>query len=328
MSNLTSADNLSQWANQAGELFARLPLDKVRYALGLCIGIWFIAMLADIFWLAMPKPAEPSPRILASISGSSGAGTSGSSSSSEQVNVATMQSWNLFGAEAETATEEIVKELQPADATLGEDAKETRLKLRLLGVITSTDPAGGYAVLEYQNKAELYKVGDKIPGGRDVSLARVKIDRAIIDNRGNYEAVLLYDDSKAGAPRVVARPKTTASGKKVQDLRRNNDITSMAKGYRDQLLSNPMSLAEVIRISPAKSSDGAIIGYRVRPGKHRQQFADLGLKSGDIVTSVNGVDLSDPANAMQLYGQLRELTEATFAVKRGNEDITLIVGLE
>ncbi|CAA0106340.1 Type II secretion system protein C [BD1-7 clade bacterium] len=326
MSNLASADNLSKLASIAGDAISRLPVEKIRFFSLLLIGVWFVAMLAEIFWLAMPMPQQPAVvPPMPNASSLNHGGSAGSSSSA--INVPQMQSWNLFGEEAKSADDEVVKELQPADATVGQDAKETRLKLSLLGVITSTDPANGYAVLEYQNKAELYRVGDKIPGGRDVSLFRVHTDRAIIDNRGNYEAVLLYDETVKSTQKPVARPRKT-TGDKVVDHRRSSSVSALAKGYRDQLLSNPMSLAEVIRISPAKGSDGSIIGYRVRPGKHRQQFSDLGLKSGDIVTSVNGVELSDPSNAMQLYGQLRELTEATFAVKRGDEEITLIVGLE
>lgn len=193
--------------------------------------------------------------------------------------------------------------------------------------MASSDVNLSYAIIEYQGKSDLYKVGDALPAGRNVLLSKVLADRVIIDNRGEFEAVFLYDDAKDKPGRPIAKTDNNSAQKKMIDKRNNPNITRMAGKYRQQLLTNPMSLLDVINITMAKDSQDNLLGYRVRPGKHRKQFQTLGLKTGDIITSVNGVSLDDPAKAMQLYQNLRSTTEAAFTIKRGNETVNLVIGL-
>ena len=190
---------------------------------------------------------------------------------------------------------------------------------------------GGYAIIAAANASGLYKVGEKIEGFPDVTLAKVEADRAILNNRGNSEFLLLYDDeanqvTDAGDAPVSAL--STNAPKTVVDRRNDAQFSEMATNYRDRLVENPMSLADIIKVSVAKDGEGTVIGYRIRPGRDRKQFADFGLQSGDIVTSINGMPLNDPARAMELYGQLRDLKEASFVVQRGGEQINMMVGLK
>lgn len=284
-------------------------------------------MSADVFWMLVPQPSSAALPAMMQTYSAAGARAPVVRSEKPQIDIANMQSWHLFG---QNKQELVVVEQTPLvndDEAL--DAKETRLNLKLLGVMLSTGN-DSYAVIEHAGKAELYRIGDAIPGGQNVKLSRVLADRAIIDNRGNLESLLLYDDSQQGggvAP-VAARPQPVRNNaQQVVDQRNNPHLTQMASAYREQLMSNPMSLADVIRVSIAKDADGNVIGYSIRPGRDRKQFADFGLQSGDIVTAVNGISLDDPAKAMELYGQLRTAQEASFAIKRGNEDISVIVGL-
>ncbi len=61
----------------------------------------------------------------------------------------------------------------------------------------------------------------------------------------------------------------------------------------------------------------ALLGYRVSPGKDQEQFERLGFKPGDLVTSVNGISLDNPANTMVLYNTMRDAGEAVFELQRG-----------
>ena len=77
----------------------------------------------------------------------------------------------------------------------------------------------------------------------------------------------------------------------------------------------------------AVNDENGIYGYRVAPGSDATAFKALGFESGDIVTAVNGLDLSDPANTVSLYQSMRDATEATFELKRGDTMLTLSVSL-
>ena len=57
------------------------------------------------------------------------------------------------------------------------------------------------------------------------------------------------------------------------------------------------------------------------------EFTQLGFLPGDLVTSVNGIALNDPANTMRLYQTLRTATEAVFELDRGGQQVSVAVSL-
>ena len=69
-------------------------------------------------------------------------------------------------------------------------------------------------------------------------------------------------------------------------------------------------------------------GYRVNPGNDKEQFDQLGFKAGDVVTSVNGVTLDNPANTMVLYNTMRTANEVVFELERAGQPLTLSVNLD
>ena len=101
----------------------------------------------------------------------------------------------------------------------------------------------------------------------------------------------------------------------------------MAENYRQRLYNNPQSLAQVVRIAAVREA-GQLRGYRVSAGRDREQFEALGFKANDIVTGVNGIELTDPGKAIKLYEVMRTASEASFNVLRDGEQLTLTVGLE
>ncbi|HBO11718.1 MAG TPA: type II secretion system protein GspC, partial [Halieaceae bacterium] len=76
--------------------------------------------------------------------------------------------------------------------------------------------------------------------------------------------------------------------------------TDLAAQYRERLYNDPQSLADVVRITAVRQGD-QLVGYRVSPGRAGEDFAALGFEPGDIVTGVNGLSLTDPANTVRLY---------------------------
>lgn len=325
------SDKLSVLSGRVAGLAAAVPLDKLRHGFLLLISVWILSMLADVFWHLMPEPSAGVPSAM--LASYSPATTTRRDARQAQeklaVDVETMQSWHLFGKAEEVQVQEPVDTMAtlPDEAEL--DAKETRLQLKLLGIMQSNIAGRGHAIIEHASDAGLYRVGDTVPGGRNVTLSRVLQDRVIIDNRGTPEALILYDQEERqsrAAPPPRQTPATRAQSR-VLDRRDDSRLTEVASQYRQQLMSNPMSLADVIRVSIARDNSGNVLGYSIRPGRDREQFAQFGLQSGDIVTEVNGVPLDDPAQAMQLYRQLGDATEASLKILRGSEEINVIVGL-
>jgi general secretion pathway protein C len=53
----------------------------------------------------------------------------------------------------------------------------------------------------------------------------------------------------------------------------------------------------------------------------------LGFQAGDVVTAINGMDLSDPTNTVRLYQSMRSAQEASFELLRKGESVTLNVSI-
>jgi general secretion pathway protein C len=72
---------------------------------------------------------------------------------------------------------------------------------------------------------------------------------------------------------------------------------------------------------------GQLKGYRVYPGKDRSAFTAAGLRPGDLVTSVNGVQLDDPAKALQMLGDLGQAGQVNLVVERGGQSQNISINL-
>ena len=72
-------------------------------------------------------------------------------------------------------------------------------------------------------------------------------------------------------------------------------------------------------------ANGVQRGYRVYPGRNRQQFAKLGLQPGDLVLSINGTPLDDPQRGMEIFNTIGTSDRVTVTVERNgqSQELTL-----
>jgi general secretion pathway protein C len=300
---------------------------RLRQVLLYLLALWAVLALGRLFWSFLPssEPAETAPvAVLNPVSDSRAA------SSAAPVDIDRMVAWHLFGeagavAPAAAAPEAASK--ASARAGIENGARETRLQLKLVGIVASTQDGLGYAVVEFQNKQNVYSVEDKLPVPGQVVLAKVMPRQVVLDNGGTYELLTLFEDSNLGiVPAAPSAPAAPVAREQV-DKRGDPQVSNLAKSYRERLYQDPQSLAEVVTISAVREGD-ALKGFRVSPGKDKEQFDQLGFKAGDVVTSVNGVTLDNPANTMVLYNTMRTANEAVFELERGDQPLTLSVNLD
>ena len=294
--------------------------------------VWLMFALAQLVWVLFPAASGTLPddiEILNPVE------MAASSRQGDAVDLDKMLSWHLLGKADETAppaTGELHNETVTGRESIEEGAKESRLNLRLRGIVASTEDGLGHAIIEYKSKQQVYAVEDKLPISDRVILAKVLPDRVVIDNRGVYELLVLFEDttlsSQLPATPVRALPReNSGAGVRAIDKRGEVQTTALAHNYRQQLYQNPQSLAELVRISAVRDG-GNLLGYKVAPGSDSAQFSQLGFKSGDLVTAVNGIALTDPSNTVRLYQLMRSAAEAVFDLQRGDEQLTVSVSLD
>jgi general secretion pathway protein C len=178
------------------------------------------------------------------------------------------------------------------------EAPETRLNLTLRGVFAAVKPESGAAIIAAGNGDEnFYRAGDPVAGG--AILREVHPERVILERAGRFETLRLPEGSRTGmefAPPEADVPPPVGS---------EGDHAGLGD-FRERLLQNPQEAFEMVQVSPVMEA-GRIKGYRVAPGREPALFRRSGLRPGDVVTSVNGVPLDNPA---QLNDVMRQLSAA------------------
>ncbi len=303
---------------------------QLRNGLYLLACVWMLFALASLIWGVLPQPEGQA--IQGQIVNPLGATSQGVQR--REVNIEQIAGWNLFGSAASKPSAEAIAAAEAAAAAaarsgrglngIENNARETRLSLKLQGIIASSDVDSARAIIESKKKQEQYAVGDELPVSGRVTIAKILADRVVLDNSGRYELLLLFDESTISSTPMESA-KAEQPGRRL-DRRGDREVTQMAESYRQRLYSNPQSLADVVKIAAVREG-GQLRGYRVSAGKDRKQFESLGFKPNDVVTGVNGIELTDPGKAMELYRIMRSAGEASFSVRRGNQELTLVVGL-
>lgn len=208
------------------------------------------------------------------------------------VNVQTIVDAHLFGQQ------------QAAPSVDASAAPETTMNLVLAGTWASEDPKRGFAFIgESANAARMYAVGKSVRQG--TVLNAVYADRVVLDNNGNLETLKLPRLSNSNlVAQLTPQPKPQPN-QFTENLRR------MAE-------SNPAAFAEIVRPQPV-FANGVQRGYRVYPGRNRQQFAKLGLQPGDLVLSINGTPLDDPQRGMEIFNTMGASDRVTVTVERNGQ---------
>jgi len=242
---------------------------------------------------------------------------------SSKINVQKLTRYNLFGDTKSPVTVTSNNEI---------DAPVTRLKLKLRGVYAATEVELAGAMIEANNKQDVYRIGGKLPGAAGLKLHKILSDRVIMSRGGKYETLLIEDFSGASTSQPKSRTTTrnkikekmapVDSDKKVIDRRQDKKLSSDLLKLRSKL-TDPQSLGELVAISPAMSGN-EFQGFRLAPGKNRALFGRMGLRRNDVLTEINGINLSDPSSSFSLMEQISSAEEITMTIKRGGKDMNIL----
>lgn len=96
---------------------------------------------------------------------------------------------------------------------------------------------------------------------------------------------------------------------------------------REELVQNPQKIGSLIRAAPVNKGN-KFRGFRVSPGRDPKLFHQLGLKSGDIVTSVNGIALDHPSKGFQAMQQIATAASVAITVERKGQTKQFFVTMD
>lgn len=174
----------------------------------------------------------------------------------------------------------------------------TRLPLILLGTLTGEPREWAMAavLMTETHQVKTLMVGDSILNGQIVDIEQKRV-------RIHHDGVEEFIDTTTAAPPAVSVPRNEATAAFATRLTENEYEVSQVQVQRalnrlDQLAQD----AYIIPVSHASGLSGFKL-VRIRPGS---LYTQLGIESGDILTRINGYELSGPEKALEAYMQLRD----------------------
>lgn len=304
---------LSSFDQRIQPLYAglrRVPASLWRTIIMVLLLLWALYSLSRLVWIIIPSPQLNSPSQVALPMSAQ------ASLTTRNVDLALLQEAQIFGkgVEGELPQEQVAAE-QPE---ISGNVEETKLNLTLVGIVASSDAANSTAVIASGRDQALYQIDDKLPVGNKVTLAKVAHDRVILNNNGNFEALWLYTEADFKVNYNYASSQSAP-----EEMREEpQEITAKIKPSEV-----PKSLSEVVRFSVHRE-EGQMVGFRIRPGKNRELFEQLGLEANDIVTSVNGIPIDSPQAIRDNYQQLKTAISADLEIRRGEENVFVNVSID
>lgn len=287
----------------------------INMAVIILLAIYLILLLSSITWRLIPQPEQA-----ASAANSPSVNASPTASRPSTINVNSIKNLKLFGDPAAQPESQ-----QPQV----QDAPQTRLNLTLTGVVASDQSQAGTAVISQNGRQAAYSIGEKIEG-TNASVHEVFADRIIIRNGSQMETLMLDGKDFERLAQSNARRNSPAPNMptRAPSLKRNlTDVNSpVSRAQIEAMRQKPDSFSNFIKVSPIRQN-GDLLGYRVNPGSDTGLFAATGLRNNDVVTEINGLDLTDIGQAMEAMRVMRTAKEMQITVKRDGIEEALYLKL-
>lgn len=277
--------------------------DQLVSPVNVLLVIWLAWLLADLSWALLPGTGDSGPQFVE-------VAPTPAARQEPRIDERQIASWHLFG---EAGKDKSVKKTAV-------NAPETRLKLTLRGVFASEDSSSASdsraIVGDPRGKEQSYAPGDPLPGG--AKLSEIYPDRIILERNGRFETLRLPKKTmKTGSARFNRRStgRTAPAG----------SAAAFSK-YRSEIKKNPASLMNYVRATPERKN-GKFIGFRLQAGKNPGAMKELGLMPGDVVTSINGVQIDSPAKGMKAMQALGEGSSIDVTLLRGGQETSVSLTL-
>jgi|GEM_PF-106415 len=297
--------------------------DKLILLIVVLLSLYLIAFLAELTWRLIDNSQQPSTQLVTLT-----ATQPNTNNSSPTINTSALKRAKLFGD-----VQQVVAPVQQVQEVT--EAPETKLNLTLTGVVSSSDETQGAAIIEKNNVQVTYGIGEKIED-TNATLDKIYIDRVIIKNRLVRETLMLdgidFDEANSQNNRTQGNTgratvlTSSGSGQNNSIGPRKVTANSEIQKMRESMTESPTSFADFISIQP-HSPQGQLIGYQVSPGKQPELFTQIGLRSGDIITQINGLDLSDIQQSIEAIEVLKESQSLQMDIIRSGEPMSLDIDM-
>lgn len=177
----------------------------------------------------------------------------------------------------------------------------------------------GYQLIEIQNRALLMR-----KAGKDFLIFQDKFAKEVRDT--NFIGGL--SQSTSGAQQIPAGPSPALLETYSEPgFERKAGKVTISQGYRDQLVNRDLGKILMQATAEPHIQNGRIAGFKLTQIDEDSIFSKSGFRNEDIITAINGKNLSNIATAINILKSLKNSEFVEFDVMRGGsrETISLTV---
>jgi|GEM_PF-1483503 len=213
---------------------------------------------------------------------------------------------------------------EAGELVVSDGVEPTDLAYELILTSVASEPRYSTALLRKNERdatAEMFAEGDALADATVDEIVRGRV--YVVRGNGARE----YFEIGAETPksrRSRGKSQTRKYGRKTW----KDGITKVSsthyrieRGALDTALANLNKLSRGARVVPKKYKGKS--GYKIYRIKSSSPYKYLGLRNNDILVGVNGQSVSDPAQAMELYNQLKDESNVTLDVIRRGKEMTI-----
>ena len=190
-------------------------------------------------------------------------------------------------------------ELSPDPAEVQVQEKEVvqnqeNISYKLLGIVSSSKKDGGFSVISFKDITGTYGVGDMIEES-EFYVSSIYKDRVIITNGSSKKTIHLIEDDDS----VETNNNETGDS--------YNDLSSL----KEELMTNPALIMDYVSIQPGsfKNDSGYVITFKPNDPEKIKLLVSLGFEDKDLILFVDGLPVSDPANASKLFSKFSSTSD-------------------
>lgn len=222
---------------------------------------------------------------------------------------------NIFNSEGEVPDEAdpSVETKRPGAGNFDANARcqKSSLPIELVGTIIAG--AGGQSLAAVREKgysvADIYQAGDAIIGNEQAVVYAIQPRRLVLNNKGTKECVELKE-----APASSFSPPAVATSREDKEPQESappgsGSSISLDSTYVEEALGPGFAkILEQGRLVPS-TRDGEMIGFKLIGVRNKSLWRKIGLNSGDVIKSVNGVSMAEPDKGFAIFEALQNERE-------------------
>lgn len=280
-----------------------------------------VALDLALGWLvAVPEvPTADAPEVLATADDPFGAPSAGATPSRMSMGRALTEKQYIDGILGRNIFDKSKIGVVDSSASAEEDGGVSDLNVTLKGTVVATPASFSAAFIleEGKQSAYPYGIGQKV---LDAEILEIQEDRIRVRRgSGNEEWLTLSDEE----PKKATSSKSTepAGDGEVEKISENE--FTVERSMLEKHLDDLEGLSRMGRALLHRGPDGEFDGYRLSAIRRGSLPDKLGIRNGDIIHSVNGMDLNSVQGAMQALNALQSENSLDFKVTRRGQPVDL-----